>query len=162
MGKTEGCLFGFFLAVFGAALVLALGPQLLDYLNSNTWESTNATIVSSELEFLPAADADSEDTWAPRVEYRYEVGDTIYTRNRIRFTGSDSYADSDDARRVVNNYEVGRIVTVYYSPDDPTDAVLEREIDNVDVFFICVGALLMLGGIAVLFFNLRSRAMMRV
>lgn len=58
-----------------------------------------------------------------KVEYEYIVSETKYSSNQISFgkTGSNK---PEYARQLVNQYPKGKIVDVYYDPEDPETAVL--------------------------------------
>lgn len=66
---------------------------------------------------------DAVKVYRPFVAYQYMVKGIMYPGHRISFEPLRGSADR--AQRVVNRYSMGRIVDVYYDPDDPSSAVLE-------------------------------------
>lgn len=63
--------------------------------------------------------------YQPVIEYAYEVSGKTYVGTRIRL-GRTRFSESQ-AQGVVDRYPRGSTVEVYYNPDDPAMAVLERE-----------------------------------
>lgn len=58
----------------------------------------------------------------PRVTYSYEVNGATYTGERISFA---SLTPKQEVDGVLGRYPLGQPVTVYYSPADPRQSVLE-------------------------------------
>lgn len=58
------------------------------------------------------------------IQYRYLVGDTEYLGTRRSFTRVHP-AVEDAWQKVIDNYPVGKTVTLYYDPANPGTAVLE-------------------------------------
>ena len=74
-------------------------------------------------------------TYSAEVTYAYQVAGTNYTGDKVSIGQMSS--SSDYARGIVNRYPAGKKVSVYYSPDDATDAVLETGIHGGT--WICFG-----------------------
>ena len=58
----------------------------------------------------------------PRIVYAYEVNGTAYSSERISFAPGVPPKETDE---IVARYPVGKPVTVQYSPEKPSEAVLE-------------------------------------
>jgi hypothetical protein len=73
----------------------------------------------------------------PEVTYEYQVDGTTYTSSKINVImfGSDiSYAQG-----VLNRYPIGSTVDVHYNPDNPSDAVLETQVDIITYGPLIIG-----------------------
>jgi hypothetical protein len=69
-------------------------------------------------------DSDGTTMYSANVVYEYTVNNRNYVNDRIRF-GEGSSSNPRPAHNTVAEYPVGAGVDVYYSPDDPLNAVLE-------------------------------------
>ncbi len=56
------------------------------------------------------------------VMYTYDIGGQTFKSNNLDFS---HLSNRDDTRRVVRQYPEGKIVDVYYDPNDPEISVLE-------------------------------------
>jgi hypothetical protein len=85
------------------------------------WPSTMGTVMMSTIE-----QRSSEDGYTdyPVVEYSYQVGGQSYQNMKLA-PGPD--VGGTGARKVVARYPVGAQVMVFYNPQNPSDAVLERK-----------------------------------
>lgn len=86
----------------------------------STWPTTMGTVTNSFVEQR----SDSEGTTSyPVVQYSYQVGGQSYQSSK-RAPGME--VGGTGARSVVARYPVGAQVMVFYDPQKPSDAVLER------------------------------------
>jgi hypothetical protein len=85
-------------------------------LSGNYWLSSEAVIVVSKINKGHRGGPDS-----PWIEYRYRVNGRDYVGDQIDF-GQWFY----DIPYYLNKYPVGHVVTIYYDPAQPDDAVLEH------------------------------------
>lgn len=138
----------------GIFLVFGLG-DLLDYRESNTWIATQGEILNSTL--MTSRNSDGDITYRPYVQYRYTVGDDFRVHDRLTF-GDEFYDENrTDADKVISKYAIGTVIDVYYNPDDPNDAVIERELtgDMMVASGISLLALLIgIGGLAYMLWRL--------
>lgn len=56
--------------------------------------------------------------------YHYQIGSETFTSGRIRFLMGPMYR-REEASRVVEPYNIGRVVRVAYDPANPRESVLE-------------------------------------
>jgi len=110
-------------------LIIAVGVLILrgqfgpDWLvqQSQTWMSTQGVITS-----LDARCPDwHKTTCRVRIRYRFQVAGEKLESGRITFNDDNLYT-LDDVRQYRARYAVGQSVPVFYDPEKPTDAVLER------------------------------------
>lgn len=100
------------------------------------WPATTGTIVSSERAEGSFADADTN--WVPVVRYSYQANDRTHTSDVVASTrlvsGGASFTE-----KVLAKYPAGSQVTVYYNPQEPEEAVLERSDPGVKAMYILFG-----------------------
>lgn len=86
------------------------------------WPSTMGTVLMSNLE----ARHSSDGGWTnyPAVQYSYQAGGQAYQGNRI---APGPEVGGSGAGKVVGRYPAGAQVMVFYNPQNPSDAVLERK-----------------------------------
>jgi hypothetical protein len=92
------------------------------------WASTNGKVLRSQLQT-------SNDETHADIEYEYRVIGTRYTSTRI---AAGMLLNPQDA---VSTYAVGATVTVFYNPDNPADAILERGSNVLALALIGAGAI---------------------
>ena len=87
----------------------------------------------------------------PILKYEYSVDNLDYTGNRIRFTSFDiNYEREHKAKREISAYPVGKKVSVFYNPNNPTDSVLVVGVGSRVYMGFGLGILLLaIGGIFV-------------
>ncbi|BAJ64998.1 DUF3592 domain-containing protein [Anaerolinea thermophila] len=94
---------------------------------SKQWMAVNGRVVESRVEVREGYDEDQGTTrsYAPHVEYEYEVNGTVYRSTKLQagtrvFVSSRGRAEAEVAR-----YAPGTPVTVYCDPANPAEAVLQ-------------------------------------
>jgi hypothetical protein len=88
------------------------------------WAQTAGTVLSTTIRVRRVGQSRSE---IPVVIYSYQVDGRPYQSHRVRAgdeTGQIKVIG--DASSMLERYPVGSNVTVYYDPDDPANAALER------------------------------------
>jgi hypothetical protein len=101
------------------------------------WSTTEGKIVSARSVYQPNdpsdSNYDSSDTElldVPLVEFEYQVGETILRGSRISMVVADSRYHS--AKATLARYPVGKIVPVFFDPENPNNAALERSVTKSD------------------------------
>jgi hypothetical protein len=96
---------------------------------TRTWPSTTGTVVSSGTHAFTRPSSSRSGgspttSYMPVVEYAYEVAGRKLTSRSVRFqteiAGSQNYAEKISAA-----YPVGKVVKVFYDPDEPSRTALE-------------------------------------
>ena len=157
--------FGSFILVFGAVsawLIYTYFQQRRKAGESIAWPATQGKIVVSTVkESVTRHDTDNgmwveRTTYYPEVRYEYSVLGKTYTGRRIAFGASKGFSTSAGAEKALERYPVRATVTVYYNPDNPADAVLEREMRGgaslllIGIAFALATACLLFAGLIVL------------
>jgi hypothetical protein len=90
---------------------------------SRSWPRTGGRITESTLD--REVRHGRSDSYMPRVRYEYTVGERTYGGSQLNFWGSVGGSRAV-AERTTARYPAGATVTVYYNPQDPSEAVLDR------------------------------------
>jgi len=86
------------------------------------WPSTMGTVMMSTIEWR--SDSDSGRTAYPVVQYSYQVNGQAYQSTKL---APGPEVGGSGANKVVARYPAGAQVMVFYDPQKPADAVLERK-----------------------------------
>ena len=117
------------------SLVLALiflisAGGIIDQMATRDWSATEATVIESEIESESSCTTDDSgyqdcttSSWLV-VTYAYQVNFENYTSNRYTFIG-----ELDDSME--SDYPIGKAITAYVDPEDPSKSVLIKGFDPV-------------------------------
>ncbi len=157
MAKKQKTITGLFIGtiIFGGLGVFLLFPWLQNLQMaraSKSWPSVQGRVASSDVvQVLESTDKDGKChySYPAVVTYNYSVEGQNHTGSRISF-GGHSYTRKDHVQEVVKKYPAGKQVRVYYDPDFPVQAVLERRAGFGNFVTVPAGFVFLLGGIAML------------
>ncbi len=113
----SGCVFGV-LNVVLLAVVFFMRRKVNEVKN---WPSVGGVVISSHIEYR--ASSEGGDTPYPVVLYAYQIGQQTYQANKI---APGPEVGGWGADKTVAKYAPNRMVTVYYNPQNPSEAVLEK------------------------------------
>jgi hypothetical protein len=172
MDNLAGPLFGMLCGGFFFLLFVGLGVFLIyrmqqskkKALVSQSWPSTTGQITESHVSRSQSTDSDGDTTtsYSARVAYTYQVGGQTYSGHNIAFGFNPSYSSETKAQADAARYPVGSQVSVYYDPNKPSDAVLERQVSGskvgliLGIIFIVVGVCIACPVMGVTLFSLLS------
>ena len=132
--------------VAGVVIFYIFLPGMLIRLESTSYPTTDGTILGSYI----ATDihTDGSTLYRAVITFQYTVDGTSYQSSAIKVgQDNDVYtSDYDGILTAVNNYPVGKNVTVYFNPDEPSIAGLEAGVDEITYIFIGAGAIFFLIG----------------
>jgi len=100
---------------------------------SQHWAATEGKVEEAFVHRSERVDEDTgrvSVTFYPRVRYSYVVNGEEYIGTHIAFGGQQGYSRPAQAEAVLARYPEGGRVTVYYNPDNPREAVLERRMST--------------------------------
>ena len=86
------------------------------------WPSTMGTVMTSTIEWRSSSDSGS--TAYPVVQYSYQVNGQAYQSYKL---APGPVVGGTGAQKVVARYPAGAQVMVFYNPQNPSDAVLEKK-----------------------------------
>ena len=111
--------------------------------STRQWSTTTGTILAASLSQQSRRNQQGyhDVTYAPTVEYTYEVNGNSYRGDSLSSGWTVSYSLSM-AQNKINQYQPGSQVKVYYNPNNPAEAVLEAKSASGNVFMIAGGAIL--------------------
>lgn len=113
-----------------------------------SWSTTMGTVTSSYLERRRSSN-NSGSTNYPIVHYSYQVGGQSYQNTKI---APGMQVGGTGAGKVVERYPAGAQVMVFYDPQNPSDAVLERKAHAQWILWLVLVVMdFMLCGMAVAF-----------
>jgi len=143
------CIVGFMFFHFVAADGMKNGKASLN------WPYTQGQIVKSKVHSYIKSDSDgSRRMYEPIIQTKYIINNEIKYTSKINVAGRVSSSSSTGARNTVNKYTVGKIVNVYYNPEDITYAILETGVPTLtyatyygSIVFMAIGALLALSSL---------------
>jgi hypothetical protein len=113
-----GCVFGILNVIF-LAVIFATRRKMNAV---QSWPSTMGTVLASYLERRSSGNEGSANY--PVVQYSYQVGGRSYQGAKI---APGMEVGGTGAGKVVNRYPEGAQVMVFYDPNNPSDAVLEKK-----------------------------------
>ncbi len=117
---------------FGVSLCLFSVYKIVVSSSASEWRETQGTIIKSEIVKVP--DHPSQ----PHVVYEYIVNGERFTSDEIAFLNVTGGSLGD---KTVAAYSRGKIVSVYYDPNNPARSVLEPKLSIVAYFMLAAGAL---------------------
>ncbi len=136
-------------AVLGIGLLIFGWREREKAKATEAWPTVNGTITSSRLDQNTRTERREGRTYthtsyAPVVEYTYEVGGKTYLGNHISPGAAMSY-DLGTAQNIVNRYQPASAATIHYDPANPMQAVLETQAKGGNLFVIVGGVFAVLG-----------------
>lgn len=155
--QSIGCLTPVAILLYGVAgmfLLVQFGGEALNYLRTTGWEQVPGTVVSSSVEDVWDT---TGDRYAARIIYTYTVDGDQYRGDRLNLRDSTNLANAEDAQERLDPYPVNTSVMVYFNPDDPTDAVLDRSLPGAIWAFVGVGGVLVLLSLILGAYHLMNR-----
>lgn len=134
--------------LFGGVFVAISAGNLQDYYASESWKTTSGVVISSQVQ--TNRDSDGSDTYRAHITYEYTANDRRYTHDRLQF-GDDIYSSGKSGKeKKVAEYPPGREIIVYYDPENPQSAVVERELTTGIKIFTAIGLCIMGIGVLIL------------
>lgn len=123
-----------------------------------SWHQTQGRLTSANLRSNRSSDT---TTYEAEANYRYQVNGVEYQNDRVAIHGgSDNIGDFQQqlGRKLEGLHQRRQPVTVYYNPDDPSEAVLNRDIRWGMVGFMAIFIVMFGGaGLGLIIFGLRGK-----
>jgi hypothetical protein len=119
------------LGIIGLVLLILYFRSLAQLREAEGWPAIQGTVVESWVRRSETTDSDGSTTYHyyPEIHYRYQLIGSEYQGNRISF-GLKRGLNRPAAEKVVAKYPVGANVMIYYQPDKPDNAILERSVSR--------------------------------
>lgn len=140
-------------ALIGAGVLIWGVSVVLEGSASSDWPSTDGVVTSSQVATRTDSSRNrSRTSYVATVTYDYAVAGRTFTGDRIAADAGHGSGDVSNAREIVNRYPEGASVKVYYRPDDPSEAVLERGVPGRAWGPIAIGGVFLIVGVAMFIF----------
>lgn len=108
---------------------------------SKTWPTTKAIITESYYDVITTREKQdngfyrTKTSYSIKLSYEYNVGPVKHTSTRLTSGFEEGVIDKSEADEIVNKYEFGREVTIFYDPSDHEYAILEVAPLSKDLFW---------------------------
>jgi hypothetical protein len=135
------------LYLIGGVLLVSIVQAVGMTIGAVNWPQAEGVVISSHYEELRTSiDTTYYISYKATLSYRYSVGDKTYTSNHPRLIRDFVMFDhEDDAIQFVHRYAPEKRVVVFYNPEKPGEATLDRSIDTpLESHLICF--ILLAGG----------------
>ncbi|MFN6110986.1 MAG: DUF3592 domain-containing protein [Planctomycetota bacterium] len=144
----------FFSAVGGLVFWLAALAPLWQHWQSQSWVTTECTVVESQIEEVQG---DESTSYVPAIRYEYQVNGRTQSANRYSFfSGGGS---RKGAKKIVARYPIGSKHPCYYDPAQPDEAVLLRSFFVFSLWFSLLFPLLfILAGFLLMYIGFGSKS----
>ena len=142
-------LLGGIFTTIGVLIGLVVGKPILDNARATEqWPQAGGEVLESRLD---ESRGENGTMYSAHVVYRYALDGGEFESNRIWFGGDYSTSDRSEMFEIVRQYPVGKQVTVYYSPDEPSESVLipgafvlSHLLYVIGLVFLAIGGVLLL------------------
>jgi len=96
---------------------------------SQSWPATSGQITDARVAHHTSTDSegDRSDHYTPKVSYTYQASGQTYEGSKIGFGMQQSFGSAAKAQATLARFPMGGQVAVYYDPNNPAEAVLERK-----------------------------------
>lgn len=137
--------------LIGAGMFLFGWLQFRKVQASRSWPYTPGRIVAATVETsVTRGNPDEADSTSfhPSIQYEYVVNDQYFRSNKIAFD-QKAYPTSGKAHEVLQAYQIGASVWVFYDPAKPAQCVLERKSSGGTMLMILGAVIAVLGIVAI-------------
>jgi hypothetical protein len=115
--------------LFGGGMALFGGRDMLRARDSLKWPTAPGTVTASSVgtstdETRSRGKTRRSTSSSALIVYRYEVDGVTHHGSRVAY-GDHGSNHPSHARKIVDRYPVGKIVTVYHMPGNPGECLLE-------------------------------------
>ena len=139
-------------------LVLSIIPTLYEWRQMSSWPETQATVISAELQ---SHQGDDSTTYEATGNYQYQIGGNSYTAVRLGISGgADNVGDWHQQMDEKLRYSLhnNSPISIYYSPDNPAEAIVDRQprwglLGFKMIFVLAFGGV----GIGLLWWSIKNR-----
>ena len=141
----------------GVWMLVKLIRNLAQARKSEHWLTTTGKIISSDLDSLTETNEEgfSTTTYIAKILFTDEISGVPYQGDCINFDYGMRTSNLRIQQAIIDQYPEGRSVTVYYDPEKPDQAVLERKVNAafttlvVAAIFILIGIIIALTSLGV-------------
>lgn len=154
MGETMGQLMGMLGVGLTSVILVGVGLLLLvigwfqgrDARAAKSWSQTQGEVMEATVETYQyhSTEGGTSTGYRPRIIYGYRVNGRDYVGDRFNF-GSKVHSNIRSfAENTVKKIPTGTTVTVYYDPQNPSEAALELSAPAGKLLYIIAGVMLVI------------------
>jgi len=124
--------------------------EIIGATSSKEWPTVNGTIIRSKIlvsehkTSRANQTSQTEDYYLPDVAYRYSINGVTLQGDNIRYGLATNKAQ---AEKIVQQYSVGKVIEIYYNPDNSEQSVLQPGYFGGLFFFPIMGFIGILAGV---------------
>ena len=143
---------GLIFALFGTGFSFIFIIPALKVLDARDWNEVECIIDSSHVE---SHRGDDSTTYSVEITYHYDIDGRTYSSDRYQFMGGSSSGRSGKTK-IVKAYPKGSTRTCWVNPDNPRDAVIQRNFTPI-YFVILFPFVFVAVGLSLLAASLRKK-----
>ncbi|MFZ6021563.1 MAG: DUF3592 domain-containing protein [Chloroflexota bacterium] len=144
-----GALFIIFAGI-GVWLILRYQKNKQKAQQSVNWPTTSGRVIESRISEHESEDEDGHttSTYAPLVRFEYQVAGVTYTSDRMGVGSKIAISNRKKVEQQIAAYPEGKLIRVYYNPQNPAEAVLETRLTSKAE--LVAGIILIVVGLSIL------------
>ncbi len=127
-GKIFTSLFALPFAGVGVWMLWSISTTIIDAVEMRAWLPAEAQVISAG---YTTSSGDDSDTYEAYAQYRYYWNGQTYTGDRVSISGGgDNIGDyqTETGSRLSAAQRSGQPITVYVNPEQPSEAIVNRDI----------------------------------
>lgn len=121
-----GGVFALGLGALGVVLIVLYVRNKNKAKASLGWPSTQGRILSINIRVDEVDDESNRVRYIPEVHFEYAVNGVTHQGKRIIYGSEPDFGSRDKAQDFLQKYPQGGLVTVFYNPENPGEAVLTQ------------------------------------
>ena len=147
-GPLSRLLMGICFILTGGSLVFIDGlPNIYKAHQSSSWSSTNGYVTESKIyKKRSSSSKKNKFKYTISLAYTYEANGKQFNAHQIFFGETKSTSSKARSHAVIEKYPTDSDITVYYDPQEPSQAVLEPGIQSVTYLPLGLGLIFLLVG----------------
>jgi hypothetical protein len=154
-GKANPLVMGLLFIIIGGFVFFMWGLPPMKYAAaSKEWPAVQGKIIRSEVETYRK---DGKTQYLPDIAYNYNVEGKAYTSSKVTVGDPPYTSNISPAKRLQNEYPLGKEVKVYYDPDVHSSATLKQGIQRNDIMLAVITGAFPFLGIFIFGSGLRSK-----
>jgi hypothetical protein len=112
---------------------------------AKSWSTTEGEVLESSVEQYQYSGSEGTETaYRPRIMYGYRVGGREYVGERLNFGSAVHSSIRGLAENKARKFATGTRVPVFYNPQDPGEATLERAAPASRLLYVIGGVMLVI------------------
>lgn len=136
----------YFVLLLLALFFVYIVKDLLRAVKSKSWVEAEGIIVESKLlsHGRSMMMGRNYERYSALIKYEYDVSSKKYEGDRVRFFPMGTSVSKKTVERLVSEYDVGDVITVFYDPDKPDQCLLKKGL-NLKAFLTLIAILFFMG-----------------